>query len=173
MTATRNLGMPTSSLDYGTFAWHRKWSVDLQNRLATHASGLVFRFTSNAVSEGVLPIGGITPNGAWHGKLEGGAASIPKRMPAHVAIRICREALQIFADMAIFSCQDCMIDTVETRNYYMVHNEVWQQANPKNHGMLCLPCLQRRLNRRLTLDDFTGAPINSLRVDLSQFSGTI
>jgi hypothetical protein len=44
----------------------------------------------------------------------------------------------------------------------MVHDEVWETANPKRKGMLCVGCLELRLNRLLTKDDFTDAPVNSI-----------
>lgn len=169
MTATRNLGIPTSAYDYGTFAWHRKWIVDLPNRQASHNSGLVFIFSNAATGEESLPLGGLTPNRAWFGKLHGGASSIPSRMAAHTAMRIAKEALQIFADMARTACQDCMVDTIVTRNYYMVHDRVWRKAHPKGRGMLCLPCLQARLGRKLTSQDFTDAPLNIIHGRHQQF----
>lgn len=42
----------------------------------------------------------------------------------------------------------------------MVHDEVWETANPKRKGMLCIGCLELRLGRLLTKDDFTDAPVN-------------
>lgn len=44
----------------------------------------------------------------------------------------------------------------------MVHDEVWLEANPKGRGMLCIGCLELRLGRLLTKDDFTDAPVNSM-----------
>ena len=43
---------------------------------------------------------------------------------------------------------------------YMVRDDVWQAAGlaPKDHA--CLPCLERRLGRPLTIDDFAPVPIN-------------
>lgn len=169
MTATRNLGIPNGSYDYGTFAWHLKWTIDVLNRQAKHSSGMTFRFTNDATGEEKIPLGGICPNGAWYGRLEGGEASIPKRISTPRATRICREALQLFADMARFACQDCMAGTAEESDYYMVHTHVWSQAHPKHFGMLCLPCLQQRLGRRLKLNDFTNAPINQWSRRIKEF----
>jgi hypothetical protein len=44
----------------------------------------------------------------------------------------------------------------------MVSDEVWLEANPKGRGMLCIGCLEERLNRLLTKDDFIDAPVNSM-----------
>lgn len=160
MTATRTLGIPKHSFDYGEYAWHLKWTIDVLSLQAKHSSGMIFKFTNDVTREEKLPLGGICPDGAWHGRLEGGDSSIPNRMPAHLAARICREALELFSGMAAFACQDCMTGTAEESDYYMVHAHVWRQAHPKHLGMLCLPCLQQRLGRRLKLNDFTDAPIN-------------
>jgi hypothetical protein len=61
--------------------------------------------------------------------------------------------------MAMFACQDCPKDTRQD-DYYMVHNALWAKVHPKINGMLCLSCLERRLGRRLRVDDFTDANIN-------------
>jgi hypothetical protein len=46
----------------------------------------------------------------------------------------------------------------------MVHDEIWYSAitvMDKGH-MLCIGCLEQRLGRLLTKDDFTDAPVNSI-----------
>lgn len=43
----------------------------------------------------------------------------------------------------------------------MVHDEVWLRAMKTSKGLLCLRCLRRRLERELTISDFTSAPINN------------
>lgn len=45
---------------------------------------------------------------------------------------------------------------------YMVHDEVWADAAiDKNGGELCVPCLETRIGRPLTPEDFpTDIPIN-------------
>jgi hypothetical protein len=42
----------------------------------------------------------------------------------------------------------------------MVTDEAWAIANPKKYGMLCIGCLESRLGRTLTGDDFPDYPIN-------------
>jgi hypothetical protein len=47
--------------------------------------------------------------------------------------------------------------------YYMVTDEVWPEADcglESGWGMVCIGCLEERLGRELTAEDFTGAPIN-------------
>lgn len=58
-------------------------------------------------------------------------------------------------------CFDCNVDTNEIHEYYMVRNEIWQEA--KGGGFqyyLCIGCLEDRLGRKLTPEDFTDVPCN-------------
>ena len=78
-------------------------------------------------------------------------------------------------------CFDCKVDPFEINEYYMVHDKVWAEAGMTNtlHGILaprdffgspwqisigsrplCISCLESRLNRILTPDDFSDFPIN-------------
>ena len=52
----------------------------------------------------------------------------------------------------------------ERTEVYIVHNKVWEQAGMKPYGgCLCIGCLETRLGRRLTPDDFPRRhPFNSL-----------
>lgn len=73
-----------------------------------------------------------------------------------------------------FLCVDCGICTHTINEYYMVRSYLWKtamQANPKISErkrkreldlstMLCLGCLEKRLKRELTPDDFTDCPLN-------------
>lgn len=154
----RKARVPKSCDVYGQFAWHLKWTVDLPNRQVSHVSGVAYRFTTDNDYSVKPPLAGICPTGSWMGRLSAGHEVLARRK-RHAAARLCLEALQLFDDLARFSCQDCGLDTMDD-NYYMVHDSLWRKAHPKLHGMLCLPCLQRRVGRRLTLDDFTPAPIN-------------
>lgn len=60
-----------------------------------------------------------------------------------------------------FYCLDCGIDTSIIDHYYMLSDELWRSVNPGNDGMLCLWCLESRLNRPLCWDDFPDLPINT------------
>ncbi len=54
-------------------------------------------------------------------------------------------------------CSSCCCDP----EYYMVHDHVWQQATAEwPASFLCFCCLEIRIGRRLTIADFTHAPIN-------------
>jgi hypothetical protein len=61
-------------------------------------------------------------------------------------------------------CLDCREETSfradKADEWYMVHNELWLQANPAGQGKLCIGCLEQRLGRQLKPDDFTEFPVN-------------
>lgn len=44
---------------------------------------------------------------------------------------------------------------------YMVEDEVWFAAGFKKKEVACLPCLEKRLGRQVTRDDFTTARCNN------------
>lgn len=68
-------------------------------------------------------------------------------------------------------CLDCRTDVMPFGQYgqrlegqtewYMVTEEVWKAANgPGSDGYLCIGCLETRLGRPLTPDDFPDLPVN-------------
>jgi hypothetical protein len=66
-------------------------------------------------------------------------------------------------------CRDCGIDTLPAgwdarAEWYMVHDEIWSAAGMPPRGYLCIGCLQRRLGRELTRDDFTDALVNDPQI---------
>lgn len=64
-------------------------------------------------------------------------------------------------DMTGFICMDCKIQTDEINEYYMINEDLWYLINPDINGMLCIGCVEQRLDRKLTSIDFTDAPINT------------
>lgn len=68
-------------------------------------------------------------------------------------------------DKVGWHCLDCGVSCAEdgVNEYYMVQAAVWREAHPKRRGMLCIGCLETRLGRRLKPEDFTSAPINSIK----------
>ena len=67
------------------------------------------------------------------------------------------------------NCADCGIGTITLGEWYMVHDDVWEQAwagrrKPwhclDGQEVLCIGCLEQRLGRALVASDFTDAPIN-------------
>ena len=61
-----------------------------------------------------------------------------------------------------FLCMDCSIDTGKAGEHYMLLDEIWNQVCSSPLGMLCVRCLERRLGRRLTKNDFNNSYINSM-----------
>jgi hypothetical protein len=59
-----------------------------------------------------------------------------------------------------FKCLDCSINTREIDEYYMIEEDVWHSIVPGDEGMLCIGCLEKRLDRRLTPDDFLKCILN-------------
>jgi len=60
-----------------------------------------------------------------------------------------------------FICKDCGFNTLHGDEYYMVTNEAWKASGlTSNGGMLCIGCLETRLGRELTGEDFPDYPIN-------------
>jgi hypothetical protein len=54
-------------------------------------------------------------------------------------------------------CIDCGVNTYAIGHYYMVSDDLWASAGMEpDGGMLCLDCLEKRIGRRLTYDDFTA-----------------
>lgn len=70
------------------------------------------------------------------------------------------------------NCADCGIDTHTINEWYMVTDAVWETAwvgrrlpCPPHHWLpgleiLCIGCLEQRIGRTLTSDDFLDAPVN-------------
>lgn len=68
-------------------------------------------------------------------------------------------------------CNDCGRDTLpfdRRSEWYVVSDTVWQEAGMKPAGgYLCIGCLEARLGRQLTPEDFPDVPVN----DLSEADG--
>ena len=58
----------------------------------------------------------------------------------------------------VLPCLDCHIDT--WGEYFIVHHDLWHQAVGHRWGYLCVLCLEHRLGRLLTPDDFLPCPAN-------------
>jgi hypothetical protein len=68
------------------------------------------------------------------------------------------------------ACADCGIGTNTLGEWYMVKNEIWDQAwagrRKSWHALsgqqiLCVGCLEKRLGRTLMACDFTDVPVNN------------
>ena len=58
-----------------------------------------------------------------------------------------------------FDCVDCGVHTADIGEYYMVNDDVWT-VHGVNTGMLCIGCLEHRMNRQLTSNDFSNCALN-------------
>jgi hypothetical protein len=68
------------------------------------------------------------------------------------------------------ACADCGVGTLTLHEWYMVRDEVWEEAwrgrRKWSHAIdgqevLCIGCLEKRLGRTLMADDFISAPCNN------------
>jgi hypothetical protein len=68
-------------------------------------------------------------------------------------------------------CVDCGVDALALREWYIVHDELWAMAwvgrikpwHVPSQQILCVGCLERRIGRQLTADDFPDdVPLNRL-----------
>ena len=64
-------------------------------------------------------------------------------------------------------CWDCQRETnhqsTDSAEWYMVWGHLWHKALEKGHAdFLCIGCLENRLGRKLSKEDFNTAPLNSL-----------
>jgi hypothetical protein len=64
--------------------------------------------------------------------------------------------------MTVVTCTDCAVDTYANREYYMLRNDVWAATGHKQQGYLCIGCVEQRLGRMLTRDDFADVLLNDL-----------
>lgn len=56
----------------------------------------------------------------------------------------------------VSSNQDTCDDCSGNGELYVVTDDVWfRQARARSNNVLCIPCLERRLRRRLTVADFS------------------
>lgn len=60
----------------------------------------------------------------------------------------------------VWFCVDCHAHTGLMGEYYMVNADVWAQGGA-DKGMLCVECLEERIGRTLTNEDFPNLPVNS------------
>ena len=56
--------------------------------------------------------------------------------------------------LGAWECFSCGVDTFALGEDFYVHDELWRDYGVE--GMLCIGCLERRLGRKLTPEDFKG-----------------
>jgi hypothetical protein len=74
------------------------------------------------------------------------------------------------APICTTNCADCGVGTICLDEWYMVKDEVWEQAwcgrrkswhdQVPGQEILCIGCLEQRIGRTLMAGDFTDAPVN-------------
>lgn len=64
-------------------------------------------------------------------------------------------------ELRVFECLDCHVNTHEIKEYYMLHDDIWAAVHPSLDGMLCIGCVEARLGRTLTPNDFLPCPLNT------------
>jgi hypothetical protein len=57
----------------------------------------------------------------------------------------------------LWSCAYCKAP--EPR-MFMVHNHIWLSTGFRPRDVVCQPCLEKRIGRKLTLEDYTICPLN-------------
>jgi hypothetical protein len=71
--------------------------------------------------------------------------------------------------LIVSACADCGIGTIQLGEWYMVRDEIWEQAwcdrrrswqVLPGQEVLCIGCLEKRLGRTLMAGDFTDAQVN-------------
>jgi hypothetical protein len=71
--------------------------------------------------------------------------------------------------LILSACADCGIGTIRLGEWYMVRDDVWEQAWCRRRKswqvlpgqeVLCIGCLEKRLGRTLMACDFIDAPVN-------------
>ena len=60
-------------------------------------------------------------------------------------------------------CLDCRVDTGKIYEHYYVELELWMKVVGSKTGMLCIGCLEDRIDRKLTRKDFPNVTINSVK----------
>lgn len=71
--------------------------------------------------------------------------------------------------LIVSTCADCGLGTIRAGEWYMVRNDVWEQAwrnrrkwwhDLPGQEVLCIGCLEQRLGRTLVAGDFNAVPVN-------------
>lgn len=60
-----------------------------------------------------------------------------------------------------FLCLDCSVDTGKIHEHYMLVDTTWFSIHASNRGMICIGCVEGRLGRSLTPQDFNNSHVNN------------
>lgn len=63
-------------------------------------------------------------------------------------------------ELVTFLCIDCNVDTDKNGHYYILKHEVWALTGLVlgDDKMLCIPCCEARIGRRLNKEDLMDFP---------------
>lgn len=64
-----------------------------------------------------------------------------------------------------FLCLDCKVDTGKIGEHYFINTDTWLSVVGSKIGMLCVGCLEARLSRQLTVEDFPNVTINNVKYE--------
>ena len=60
----------------------------------------------------------------------------------------------------MYNCLNCKIDVYKSDGCYMLNDSIWNQIHNSKSGFLCISCVEIKLNRQLTKDDFNNSYVN-------------
>lgn len=63
-------------------------------------------------------------------------------------------------------CLDCQIDTGKIGEHYMLVDTTWHLTGLRKYGMLCVGCVELRINRKLKATDFNNSYLNKPRTGI-------
>lgn len=68
-------------------------------------------------------------------------------------------------------CVDCGVNCMEINEYYMVTHACWKRAGMDRYGgMLCIGCLEKRLDKQLQPRNFIDCPLNWRNVCIPEYA---
>lgn len=65
-----------------------------------------------------------------------------------------------------FLCLDCKVDTGKAGEHYMLVDDTWHLTGLQKYGMLCIECVEKRIDRKLCKTDFNNSYLNKPRTGI-------
>lgn len=74
--------------------------------------------------------------------------------------------MTVHGDSGVANCAACGVDTAAAREWYRIHDHLWEAITPDTHRhvVLCVGCVESLLGRDLHPDDFDDCPLNALAI---------
>lgn len=63
-------------------------------------------------------------------------------------------------------CKDCPTEIFVNVNMVMIKDELWEKISDKKEDALCDCCMEKRLGRKITPDDFKASSLAGSRLDM-------